>query len=179
MKRFPALCALLACCALLAVCGLAFAACRGEEALSGSMTLVLDDPATAEADAVFEVPLAGFTSADTAADVLDALAAEGKLCYEGSRGAYGLMLTAVGVIEEGTDAQGDPVKYDRYILRQDAAAGVYLYLYTSVEADAADYEGMTYAEYGGQALAESMAGIGAMTIEDGAVVYITSIVYGG
>lgn len=179
MKRLTQIAAVLLSACLAAAC-LSFAACgEGEEyPLSGSMTFVIDDPATEETDAAFTVSLEGFTSSDRAADVLDALADEGKVCYEGSRGVYGLMLTALGVVTDGTDWQGNPAKVDSYILRQDTAAGVYLYIYTSVEADQADYDGMSTVEYGGETLVESMAGISFMTIEAGAVVYVSVIVYG-
>lgn len=174
-------------CALLLSACFALAACAqtpsaGEDgagnALSGTMTFVIDDPATAEADAVFSVSLENYAAGDTAADVLDGLAAEGKVCYEGSRGVFGLMLTAVGTVEDGTDWQGNPAKVDSYILRQDASEGVYLYLYTSVAADQADYDGATSVQYAGKTLVESMQGVSSMTIADGAVILITTIVYG-
>ena len=146
------------------------------EQLRGTMTFVMDDKngtiKTVEAD------LSEFTTADKAIDVVDKLADEGKICYTSSKGVPGIMLTGIGVVEDGTDWEGNPAKVDNYIIQQDTAAGVYLYIYTNVEADKNDYEGMTTVEYNGEVLAESLNGIDKMTIEDGAVIYITTIVWG-
>ena len=91
------------------------------------------------------------------------------MCYKGSEGAYGMMLSDVGVYKDGAET---------YIVSQNDAEGKYIYLYTNVEKDKNDYEGMTTVEYEGQTLAESMNSISSMTIEDGAIVYITTIVWG-
>ena len=156
-----------------------FAACDNEEpgeALSGTMTFVMDDKnGTIE---TVEANLDGFTSNDTAIDVIDKLAEDGVVCYTSSKGVPGIMLTGIGIVEDGTDYQGNPAKGYNYIVQQDNAAGVYLYIYTNVDADKNDYEGMTTVEYEGETLAESLNGIDKMTIEDGAVIYITTIVWG-
>ena len=168
MKRFTKLVLALACTANSAGMFL-FVGCDKDEgvALSGTMTIVLDDKngtiETVEAD------LSEFKTTDSAMDVIEALAADKKMCYKGSEGAYGMMLSDVGVYKDGAET---------YLVSQNDAEGKYIYLYTNVEKDKNDYEGMTTVEYEGQTLAESMNSISSMTIEDGAIVYITTIVWG-
>lgn len=168
MKRFTKLMLALACTAIFAGMFL-FVGCDKDEgvALSGTMTIVLDDKngtiETVEAD------LSEFKTTDSAMDVIEALAADKKMCYKGSEGAYGMMLSDVGVYKDGAET---------YLVSQNDAEGKYIYLYTNVEKDKNDYEGMTTVEYEGQTLAESMNSISSMTIEDGAIVYITTIVWG-
>ena len=168
MKRFTKLMLALACTAIFAGMFL-FVGCDKDEgvALSGTMTIVLDGKngtiETVEAD------LSAFTTADSAMDVIEALAADKKMCYKGSEGAYDMMLSDVGVYKDGAET---------YIVSQNDAEGKYIYLYTNVEKDKNDYEGMTTVEYEGQTLAESMNSISSMSVEDGAIVYITTIVWG-
>ena len=168
MKRFTKLVLALACTAIFEGMFL-FVGCDKDEgvALSGTMTIVLDDKngtiETVEAD------LSEFKTTDSAMDVIEALAADKEMCYKGSEGAYGMMLSDVGVYKDGAET---------YLVSQNDAEGKYIYLYTNVEKDKNDYEGMTTVEYEGQTLAESMNSISSMTIEDGAIVYITTIVWG-
>ena len=63
-------------------------------------------------------------------------------------------------------------------LTQDTSAGVYLYLYTSVEKDKDVTQYMTTIDYKGETLTSSGVGILDMTVEDGCTVYIGTIVYG-
>ncbi len=164
MKKFAKIALVAVCAALIAA--FVFAGCKenkeGEPLAGAKMTFVLDDKAgtveTVEAD------LSAFDTGDSAMDVIKQLAADKKLCYKESDG----MLTEAGVWRDGKET---------YIVSQNAAEGVYLYLYTNVDADKNDYEGMTTVEYGGEVLAESLNGIGQMHIEDGAVIYITTIVW--
>ena len=178
MKRKTAVFAAVLC--ALAAAFVVLGGCAEEEgtALSGSMTLVFDSKDTQETDALFEVDLSAYTDQDSPMDVLSDLVKEGKACYEGGGGLYGTYLTAVGPIAETADENGQTVKTENFILRQDASAGIYLYIYTNVAADQADYEGMSTVEYEGQTLVESAKGIGGMHLQDGAVVYLTTIVYG-
>lgn len=172
LKKFAALAAVFA----LSACFALFAACDGgeEAALGGSMTIVLDDRAGTVKE--IEADLAGFTSEDSAMDVIESLTEEQVMCYKGSNGIYGMMLTDVGVVEETEGADGTG-KTEKYIVSQNAAEGVYLYLYTNVDADKNDYEGMSTVTYRGQTLAESLNGISSMSIGDGAVIYITTVVW--
>ena len=163
-----------ACTACFAAALCLFAGCApavDDTALSGRMEFVLDDKAGTIVS--IEADLSGFTTADRAIDVLDSLVEGRKICYSGSNGLYGVMLTGVGVVE--TDADGAQI--ERYILREDATAGRYLYLYTSVDEDKNDSEGMTTVDYEGQILAESLYGVGSMHVEAGAVIYITYYTY--
>ena len=159
---------LFAVCAALCIGLFMFAGCdeRNGEQLSGTMTFVLDDKngtiETVQAD------LADFTASDSALDVIKKLTEEKKMCYKGSDGAYGMMLSDVGIYQDGAE---------KYIVRQNEAEGKYVYIYTNVEKDKNDYEGMTTVEYAGQTLAESLNSISRMSIEDGAIVYLTTIVW--
>lgn len=130
LKKFAALAAVFA----LSACFALFAACDGgeEAALDGSMTIVLDDRAGTVRE--IEADLSGFTSEDSAMDVIESLTEEQVMCYKGSNGIYGMMLTDVGVVEEAEGADGTG-KTEKYIVSQNAAEGVYLYLYTNVDAD--------------------------------------------
>ena len=167
MKKLAKI-ALIAVCAALCAGLVLFAGCEKQdgEALSGTMTFVLDDKngtiETVEAD------LSDFTSGDSAMDVIEKLAEDKKMCYKGSEGAYGMMLSDVGIYQDGAE---------KYIVSQNDAEGKYIYIYTNVEKDKNDYEDMTTVEYGGQTLAESLNSISSMSIEDGAVVYLTTIVW--
>lgn len=62
-------------------------------------------------------------------------------------------------------------------LSQDAATGVYLYLYTTVTQDQDVSVYATTVEYDGQTLISSGVGAAEMHLEDGAVIYIGTIVY--
>ena len=140
-------------------------------ALSGSVTLVMDD----KNGTVKEIgaSLDGFTDKNSLMDVIDALAEKGDVCYAGTRGIFGRFLTGVGVIEgEGDD------RHETYIVNQNTAAGIYLYIYTSVESDKADYQGATFYEYKEKTLAESVVGVSQMKLEDGAVYCITTVTWG-
>ncbi|MDE7394815.1 MAG: hypothetical protein K2M95_01680 [Clostridiales bacterium] len=161
---------------------LCFTACGDKgDALSGSMRIVIATDAQSEAK-VIEVSLDGYTSSDSVMDVLDKLADEKKLCYKGSKGVYGIYLTALGVPVESTYG-GETSLVDSYILEESLAAHKSLYTYTNVEADKletkpdAAYQAMTV-EYDGQTLTESMNGVSKMQIRDGAVIYFTYLIWG-
>ena len=138
---------------------LAFAACNltetgddtdngaGEQdAVQKTATLVLEtDPKTE-----FEIDLNKVEITNGLLSVLDYLKAEGKLDYTGTSG----YLDKVGTLEN------------------DAAAGKYIYIYTSVVADADVSQYATTVEYNGMTLTSSGVGASDMHIEDGAVIYI-------
>lgn len=161
---------------------LSFTACGDKgDALSGSMRIVIAESAQSEAT-VIEVSLGGFTTADSVMDVLNKLADEKKLCYKGSKGVYGIYLTALGVPVEST-YNGETSLVDNYILEESYAEHRSLYTYTNVEADkletkpGASYQAMTV-EYDGQTLTESMNGVSKMQIKDGAIIYFTYLIWG-
>lgn len=60
-------------------------------------------------------------------------------------------------------------------LKQDAAAGIYLFLYTSVEKDADVSQYATTTEWNGNSYTSSGVGAAEMTVEDGAVIIIRTI----
>ena len=157
-----------------AMCAFVLVGCGGKgegAALSGSVTIVMDNKSDPAKEVV--ASLEGFTDKNSPMDVIEKLTADGKLCYAGTNGVYGKFLTGIGVVEgEGEN------KKDVYIVNQNAAAGVYLYLYTSVESDQAEYDGVTSVTYKEQTLVESMVSISRMKLEDGAVYYVTTITWG-
>lgn len=60
-------------------------------------------------------------------------------------------------------------------LKQDSAAGIYLFLYTSVEKDADVSQYATKTEWNGNSYTSSGVGAAEMTVEDGAVIIIRTI----
>lgn len=168
MKKF--LSALLLVCAAAAV----FAGCDKEpvtvaggvpETFEGFVTLVLDDPETEGADAYFQVTYAKFSADSTAFGLLKMLSEEGKIYYDGYEGSYGFYFTSVGYIEDGERVE---------IAEDDAAAHTFVAFYTSVEKD---FGGMTPIQYGGKTLETSIVGAGSMSLEDGAVIFVTESTY--
>jgi hypothetical protein len=83
---------------------------------------------------------------------------------------YGLAYSYSG---EGTSAYLEQVGD----LKNDSSAGVYIYVYTSVDKDFDVSEYATTIEYKGQTLHSSGVGAYSMTLEDGAVIYIGTIKY--
>ncbi|MGN0823133.1 MAG: hypothetical protein ACI4NG_05105 [Candidatus Gallimonas sp.] len=138
--------------------------------LTGSMQFVIKD-----ADGVnvksYTVDLSAFKVTDSAETVLNALVENELAYYEGYRSSYGLFLTAAGYYESAESYS--PV----YVVRQDAASGKYLYVYTTVVADqdTSDYKYET--RYGETLLIMSAVGISSMHVEDGATICISEIVY--
>lgn len=129
---------------------LAFISCSDEQNDGdGTVTLVVDGKETKE----YTVDITGLSLDRGLVSVLDVLKDRGELDYE----IADTFLNKVGDVEN------------------DYTAGEYIYIFTSVEAD---FDVSTYAqtkEYKGQTL--TSAGIGAleMTIEDGALIYITTV----
>lgn len=168
---------LIAMTAVLIFAAVAFAGCnRGDGAkdtpLTGSMKIVMTVSEDAQAT-VLTVDLKDFTSNDKAFDVVDALAEQGKICYKGTKGIYGMYLTAIGVPQgEGEN------KYDSYILEEDTAAKRSIFCYTNVAKDMDDGEYSTEVKYEGVTLKSSLQSVSKMTIEDGAIIYFTYTYWG-
>ena len=149
MKRTNKIIALI----LALVCSVALlAACGDTTDKDGKITVVLGLDAPVE----YEVDLGELTVDAGLFSVLDYLAAEGRLTYEKN----GTMISSVGE------------------LKPDAAKGEYIYIYTSVEADFDVSDWGTTMEYKGMTLTSSGVGAGDMTVSDGAVIYIGTIIYG-
>ncbi len=157
-----------------------FSACGGGgegAALSGSMKIVMA-PANGDATEV-EVDLKGFTDKNTVMDVIEKLVTEQKMCYIGSNGVYGVMLTALGVPVEST-YEGQTSLVDNYILYPQGSE--FITVLTSVEKDQLEVEpGSSWQpmqkEYEGVTVISSMLGVSSMSICDGAVIYFTIDVY--
>lgn len=160
--------------AVLATVGL-LTGCGGDgQALTGTMKIVLAPSGNAEVT-VIDVDLKDFTDKDSVMDVIDAYTENGKLCYKGEKGVYGIMLSALGV-QEDTEYNGQPSKYNNYILNP--SGNQYIAVLTSVEKDKTEVEeGASWqpltAEYEGVTVVYAMVGVSSMTICDGAVVYFT------
>ena len=136
------------------------------DSFAGKVTVVLDDPDTENADYYMQADYSAFNEGDTAMDVIDYLKEQGELCYIGSEGQYGMYMTSIGVVENGEE---------KYVLQEDSAAGKYISFYTNVETDMQGSDGITY---GSETVEPSMQGVSSMSIEDGAIIYITTIVWG-
>ena len=135
---------------LLALSLLALVSCGASDATAtGSITLVVAGEQTAE----YEVELDGLDLTKGVIAVLVKLKADGKLDYA----MNGTMLESVGGV------------------RNDAEANKWIYIYTSVMADADVSVYAMTVEYKGQTLTSSGVGALEMHIEDGAVIYITTV----
>ena len=168
MKKF--LSALLLVCVSAAV----FAGCDKEsvtvtdgvpDTFDGLVTLVLDDPDTEGADAYFQVTYTDLPSGSTAFDLLEKLAGEEKIYYNGYESSYGYYFTSIGYIENGNRVE---------VAKDDAAARTFVAFYTSVEKD---FGGMTPIQYGGKTLETSAVGASSMSLEDGAVIFVAESTY--
>ena len=93
------------------------------------------------------------------------LSEEGKIYYDGSESSYGFYFTSVGYVEDGERIE---------IAKDDAAAHTFVAFYTSVEKD---FGGMTPIQYGGKTLETSAVGASSMSMEDGAVIFVTESTY--
>lgn len=127
----------------------ALASCGGSS--EGTVTLVIGTETPTE----FEVDVTDVDASKGLIGVLEYLKGEGKLDF----GITGTYLDYVGEI------------------KNDAATGTYIYIYTSVAADADVSEYATTVEYGGKTLTSAGVGAYEMTLSDGAVIYIGTIVW--
>lgn len=164
MKQLAALLLSLVC----ALGAFALVGCQPEsgEALSGTLTVVIDDKA--ETKLVYAVNLAEaeLTTASKGDDVLEYLAATTSFYYEGKNSAYGLYLTAMGTYDAETYTY-------QPVLQEDMLAGKYCYVYTSVTKDQDTSEYKSEVTYEGMTLVNSALGISSMTVEPDAVLYFT------
>ena len=147
---------LLALAVAIAIALLSFTACGGtQNDTEGTIRLVIFDESAVE----YTVDLSELGEGDGLIPALDYLAENKGVSYTATDGGFGAYLTALGTLKES------------------AAEGKYLYVYTSVEAD---FDVSAYAmtvEYDGVTLTSSGVGISEMTLTDGAVIYVTYIVY--
>lgn len=147
MKRTIKLVALALATVLLA---LSLFACGKEEEATGTMTLVIGT----EPEQAFTVNLDEVKITEGALSVVKHLANQGKITYEIDATGY---FNAVGG------------------LKNDAASGTYIYIYTSIKKD---FNTSAYASskvWNGKTLTSSGVGISDMTVSDGAVIYIGTI----
>lgn len=81
--------------------------------------------------------------------------------------------------EEGLEYQTDPTGFLMQVgnVKQDTLAGVYVYIWTSVAADADVSEYAITKEYGDMTLTSAGVGAKDMTLTDGAVIYIGTIAW--
>lgn len=157
-----------------------FSACSiagSGEALTGSMTIVLDSQEEGKEATEYTVDLTAYTTKDRVDDVIDDLADKKTFFYEGYNGAYGMFYTAMGYPVYHDVKEGEGYYVNEYVLQQDAAAGKYLYIYTSVvtDQDTSSYKKTT--EYKGTSVTSAAVGASSMHLEDGAVIYFTYIIY--
>ena len=109
---------------------------------------------------VYSVDFSSIEITEGVFSVVKYLASEGKLTYKSDDTGYGAFLTEVGE------------------LKQDTATGTYIYLYTSVEADADVSEWASTKEWEGNTLTSSGLGVTDMTVENGAIIYVGTVSYG-
>ena len=123
-----------------------------EVSVKGYATIVLDDEAKTE----YRVNLDKVEGNDGLLSVLAYLKTAEGLTYANDATGF---LTEVGAV------------------KQDAAAGIYLYIWTSVEADADVSAYATTKDCKGKTLTSSGVGTTDMTMEDGAVILIGTIAW--
>ena len=141
----------------LAITLISLTACGGTDnsGKTGSIRFVIFDESAVE----YTVDLSLLGEGDGVIPALDYLKENRGVDYTVTDGGYGAYLTSLGT------------------LRESAAEGKYLYVYTSVESD---FDVSAYAmtvEYDGVTLTSSGVGISEMSLTDGAIIYITYITY--
>ena len=140
----------------LAVALLSLVSCgTGETDAAGTVTVVIYDTEAME----YTVSLDSLSEGKGIIPVLDYLKAEEGVDYTATDSGFGAYLTELGTLKEN------------------AAEGKYLYVYTSVESD---FDLTAYAltvEFGGKTLTSSGVGISEMSLTDGAIIYFTYITY--
>ena len=154
MKSFSKV-AVIVCLALALV--LCAVACQPDMPSKGEVTVVV---APLEGEATeYKVDLSNITEGGGVVAILDYLQANNGLEYTSEDSGYGAYLTKVGD------------------LQQNDATGEYIYLYTSVAKDFDVSEYASTVEYKGKTLNNSGEGVARMSVEDGAIIYITIIKY--
>ena len=142
---------------VIAIAFISLTACGGTDnsGKTGSIRFVIFDTSAVE----YVVDLSSLGEGKGLMPVLDYLAENEGVSYTATDGGYGAYLTSLGT------------------LRESAAEGKYLYVYTSVESD---FDVSAYAktvDYAGVTLKSSGVGISEMSLTDGAVIYVTYITY--
>lgn len=154
--------------AVLAVC-LTMSACdikltEKDFASEGVATVVVASEEMLE----YEVNLAEVKDGKSAFSLLQYLEKTKNLTLDYTYSSmFGPYLTAFG---DASDTTG------KKMLRQDYATNTYLYIYTSVEKDYDVSGDATTVEYKGKTLTSSGVGIGSMSVVDGAIIYIGTII---
>ncbi len=133
----------------LALFSLALTSCGEDENAAGSVTIVVAGKEAKE----YEVALDGLTIDRGLVPVLDKLKADGTLDY----GITGTYLDYVGDVKNNSET------------------GEYIFIYTSVVKDQDVSEYKMTVEYEGKTLVSSGVGALDMTIENGALIYISTI----
>lgn len=136
----------------------ALTACAGGKVDdTGHATIVV---AVGEDVRAYDVPLDKINGEVGAIAVLDYLKGEGKLDYTSADTGYGPYLTKVGHLAE------------------DASAGIYVGIWTSVTADQ-DCESVysTTVTFEGEELVTAAVGLGQLSVPDGAVIYFGELKY--
>ena len=134
------------------LCAFSLTACNTgdvDQSTSGSVTLVVKG---AE-EKSYTVSLDGLSLDKGLVSVLDALKAEGKLDY--------------GITDTFLDYVGD--------VKNDYEKGEYVYIYTSVTADQDVSEYKETVTYQGTELVSAGVGAIEMTVEDGAIFYVSTV----
>lgn len=137
---------------------ISLAACkRGNIDDIGCATVVV---AVGEDIRAYEVPLDKINGEAGAIAILDYLREEGRLDYTSVDGSYGEYLTAVGHLSE------------------DSSAGVYVGIWTSIEADQDRESGYsTTVSYNGVELVSAGVGLGQLSVTDGSIIYFGELRY--
>ena len=135
-----------------------FAACAGNEPVDSGKVTVVEYVAEGD-DIEYVVELNKVENATSLFDVLNYLKNSRNLTFTYSESTYGVMVSAFGSLSE------------------DAAAGRYLYFYTSVESDFDVSEYAMTKTYKEKTLGSSGVGVGSMKLEDGATYYIDYVTY--
>ena len=123
-----------------------------KKSVKGYTTIVLET----NTDVTYLIDLDNVTGTNGFLSVLEYMKSQNKLTYECDASGF---LTRVGDVA------------------QDTAAGKYIYIYTSVEKDQDVSQYATTMTYNGLTLVSAGVGAKDMTVEDGAVIYIGTIVW--
>lgn len=152
MKNFSKVAVIVCIMLALVLCAVA---CQPDTPSKGEVTIVI---APLEGEATeYTIDLSDIAEGGGVVAILDYLQANKGLKYTSEDRGYGAYLTKVGVLEEKPEA------------------GEFIYLYTSVAKDFDVSEYASTVEYQGKTLTNSGVGVSSMSVEDGAIIYITII----
>ncbi|MGN0797522.1 MAG: hypothetical protein ACI4M5_04870 [Christensenellales bacterium] len=154
MKNFSKVAVIICLTLALVLCAVA---CQPDMPSKGEVTIVV---APLEGEATeYKVDLSDIAEGGGVVAILDYLQANEGLDYTIQDSTYGAYLTKVGILEENVEARES------------------IYLYTSVAKDADVSEYASTVDYQGKTLTSSGVGVSSMSVEDGAIIYITIIKY--